>query len=554
MSFPSNTRGAVACEIRLASDVGAQILKEGGSAADTIIATTLAVGTVVSYHAGIGGGGFAIVKEPDGDYQSLDFRSAAPAALTSDLLLGKPGATGVGGLSIAVPGELRGFEELHKRYGKLPWKRLFQPSIQLARNGFTLTEDLLHLIRTRPIPHDAPESDRDSYSWIHKHPVLGPMYTKDGLFLPIGATITRPNFARTLELIADQGVDVFYQGELARGIVDAVNAEGGVLTLGDMKNYRVHQTKPLSLTYKGKFKVTTSSAPASGGILLLALNILSNYTDVGGPGSIVDSHRMIESLKFAFAHRALLGDTEFVTGLENLQEQFLKPEFGRALHSKILEDSTLSSEAYDTSGLQPSREDHGTSSIVVADSNGLVIAITTTLTLWWGSRIVVPSSDIVLNDSIEDFSVEGQSNHFGYRPTPANFVKGNKRPLSSSSPFIIEDVHGQFRYAGGAAGGSRIISCNVQQARNVMDYGMNAAQALAHQRVHDQLSPDETHLETGRFEKDLAVNLDKMGHKIKWLPKAESVGCGISYDPHTGVYHAEGEPRLLGSGGRIVKI
>jgi len=166
--------------------------------------------------------------------------------------------------------------------------------------------------------------------------------------------------------------------------------------------------------------------------------------------------------------------------------------------------------------------------------------------------VVVPSSDIVLNDSIEDFSVEGQSNHFGYLPTSANYVRGNKRPLSSSSPFIIEDSEGRFRYGGGSAGGSRIISCNVQQARNFMDYGMNLADALSHPRLHDQIAPDETHLENGRFDDKFAAELNKMGHKVKWIPKAESVGCGISYDPETGVYQAEGEPRLAASGGRVV--
>ncbi|KAE9397936.1 gamma-glutamyltranspeptidase [Gymnopus androsaceus JB14] len=507
-STSSKSHGAVACELQFASDIGAQILKEGGSAADAIIATALAVGTVASYHSGIGGGGFAIVRQPDGTCRSFDFRSAAPAALTSSMFIGKPGTTGVGGLSVAVPGELRGFDELHKRFGKLPWRRLFQPSIELAKHGFPFNEDLLKLIRNRTVPADAPDSDRDSHSWIHQHSILSRMYTKDGVFLPIGATLIRPKFAHALELIAEHGADIFYEGQLAQGIVDAVAAGAGVMTMDDLKNYKVRETKPLSINYKGKFKVISPSAPASGGVFLLALNILSNYPDVGGPGSIIDSHRMIESLKFAFAHRTLLGD----------------PGFARE-----------------------SSPDHGTSNIVVADSDGLVISITTTITLWWGSRIVVPSSDIVLNDSIEDFSVEGQSNHFGYLPTPANYVRGNKRPLSSSSPFIIEDSKGRFRYGGGAAGGSRIISCNVQQARNFMDYGMSPSEALAHHRLHDQIAPDETHLEIG-----LRITLPAVLMSTHFLPEAESVGCGVSYDPETGFYQAEGEPRLVGSGGTVI--
>ncbi|KAJ4481217.1 gamma-glutamyltranspeptidase [Lentinula aciculospora] len=563
--YSTNSHGAVACELQSASSIGAQILQEGGSAADAIIATTLAVGTVASYHCGIGGGGFAIVRQSDGVYRSLDFRPAAPAALTSVMFIEKPEATSVGGLSVAVPGELRGFQELHRRYGKLPWKRLFQPSIQLARDGFPFTEDLLQASmpftirnKTTPIPKDA-SSDRDlNQSWILKHPILREMYAKDGVFLPIDATLTRPKLARTLELIAEEGADVFYEGQLAKDLVDAVVADGGVMTLDDIKNYKIRETKPLSVNYKGKFKITSPSAPASGGVFLLALNTLSNHSNIRGPGSVVDSHMLIESLKFAYAHRTLLGDPSFILGLDAAQDEFVKPEVGRGIYSKILENSTHPSEMYNTNGFVAPRlaanikSDHGTSNVVVADSDGLVISITTTITLWWGSRIVVPSSDIVLNNSIEDFSVEGQSNHFGYLPTPANYVRGSKRPLSSSSPFIIEDLEGRFRYAGGAAGGSRIISCNVQQARNFMDYGLTPLQALAHHRLHDQIAPNETHLEVGLVDEDVATELERMGHKIRWLPKAESVGCAISYDPDTGTYQAEGEPRLVGSGGRVV--
>ncbi|KAJ3973558.1 gamma-glutamyltranspeptidase [Lentinula raphanica] len=503
MNKPSHPRGAVTCELKSASAI------------DAIIATTLAVGTVASYHSGIGGGGFAIVRQPDGGYRSIDFRSAAPAALTSAMFIGKPEATGVGGLSVAVPGELRGFEELHRKYGRLPWKRLFQPSIELARDGFLLTEDLMRLIRTNTLPKATSDL---SHSWILKHPILREMYTKNGSFLPIGSILTRPKLAHALELIAENGADVFYNGQLAKDLVDSVAAEGGVMTLDDLKNYRVRETQPLSIDYKGKYRITSSSAPVSRGVSLLALT--------------VDSYLMIESLKFAYAQRTLLGDPNFVHGLEAAQDEWTKSEVGRDLYSRILHDSTLPSELYNINRSDNTvKPDHGTSNIVAVDSGGLVISITTTITLWWGSRIVVPSSEIVLNDSIEDFS---QSNHFGYLPTPANYVEGNKRPLSSSSPFIIEDCEGRFRYAGGAAGGSRIISCNVQQARNFM------------------IAPNETHLEEGLVNGEVAAALEKMGHKIKWLPRAGSVGCAISYDPEIGLYQAEGEPRLAESGGQVI--
>ncbi|KAL1692293.1 gamma-glutamyltranspeptidase [Schizophyllum commune] len=549
------SRGAIASENKLASAIGAQILREGGSAIDAAIATTLAVGTLCSDNSGIGGGGFALIRTPKGDHESLNFRPSAPAAVTSKMYLDHPGASAVGGLAVAVPGELRGFEAMHKKYGKLPWSRLFEPSIKLARDGFPLTEDMARVVNVKT---RAPDSDDPKSSWVYSHPTLSQWLTRDGELLPIGTLLTRPAYANTFETIAKEGADAFYIGDIAQGIVDAVQAEGGVMTMKDLRAYEVRSVEPLSAQFRGH-KITSVGAPASGAVVLAALNILNNFDDVGGPESVKDAHRIIESLKHAFAHRTLLGDPMFVPGLDAAQREFISPERGRMLRAKIDDTKVHAPSEYRAEGFQTVKTDgrievkmdNGTSHIVAADASGLVVSLTTTITLYWGSRIIVPSLGIVLNDSMEDFSVEGVSNFWGYLPTPANYIEGNKRPLSSTSPFIIEDAQGRFRYAGGAAGGSRIVSCNVQHIRNVLDYNMDPADALAFPRLHDQIAPPETHLEEG-WDRGIAAELERLGHRMKWVPVAPTTACGVSYNPDTDEWEAAGEPRRKVAGGEVV--
>ncbi|KAL1743931.1 gamma-glutamyltranspeptidase [Schizophyllum fasciatum] len=549
------SRGAIASENRVASAIGAQILRDGGSAIDAAIATTLAVGTLCSDNSGIGGGGFALIRTPEGLHESLNFRPAAPAAVNSKMYSDKPGASAVGGLAVAVPGEIRGFEAMHRKYGRLPWSRLFEPSIKLAREGFPLTEDTARVVNVKT---RAPNSIDPKSSWVYTHPTLSQWLTREGELLPIGTTLTRPEYAHTLEKIAEEGASAFYSGEIAQGIVNAVKTEGGVMTLEDLRGYEAREVEPLSVHYRGH-KITSVGAPASGAVVLAALNILDNFEDIGGPHSVKDAHRMIESLKHAFAHRTLLGDPMFVPGLDAAQREFICPARGRLLRAKIDDSKVYAPSEYTAEGFRTVKTncrieikmDHGTSHIVAADASGLVVSLTTTITLHWGSRIIVHSSGIVLNDSMEDFSVEGVSNFWGYLPTPANYIEGGKRPLSSTSPFIIEDARGRFRYAGGAAGGSRIVSCNVQQIRNVLDYDMDPAETLAHPRLHDQIAPQETHLEEG-WKRETAADLQKLGHQVKWLPVAPTTACGVSYNPDTGEWKAAGEPRRIAAGGEVV--
>ncbi|KIY64157.1 gamma-glutamyltranspeptidase [Cylindrobasidium torrendii FP15055 ss-10] len=571
MSSGSSTkysRGAVVSESQIASDIGAEILKEGGSAADAIIATILAIGTVDSFHSGIGGGGFALVRDSKGRKFCLDFRSAAPRGVDSSTYEDKPATlTEYGGLAVAVPGELRGFEELHKRWGKLPWARLVQPSIELARHGFEADAD-----HFRILARTFKEGEHESTSWVREHPILGPWYfTPEGNFKPVGSKITRPEFATTLEKIAKGGAKAFYTGELAQGMVDAVQKDDGKLSLEDLTDFQAKYTEPLSIDYKG-YKITSAGAPASGAACLTALNVLKHFPSPVGPGSVEDNHRMIEALKWAYAHRGELGDPRYVDGLGGVmnsdgsftkgkQRDWISEDYGKAIYEKLIntDDGLGGVEGgkardpkwYSPESLSIAKNDSGTSHIIVGDASGLVISITTTITLTWGSRVIVPDSGIVLNDTMEDFSVKGRPNVFGLPPTPANYIKPGKRALSSSSPFIIEDSQGRFVYSGGAAGGSRIVSCNAQQARNFLDYGMTPEQALNHPRLHDQLIPKQTLLEPGHSA-TLEKGLAERGHPVTRIPVATSTAAAISYNPDTDVWMYASEPRIRCGGGTVV--
>ncbi|KAF9004973.1 gamma-glutamyltranspeptidase [Hymenopellis radicata] len=466
--MPKSNLGAVACE----STIAARILEDAQMPSSRR-------SSLWALWMGIGGGGFALVRT--------------------------------------------GLEAVHGKYGRLPWARVVEPAVKLARDGFPWVEDHLRIVKKNLPPGSTDLAD----SWIHTHPVLSKMFTRNGEFVPF-------EFADTLQTIAEHGVDAFCTGPIAQSMVDAANAEGGKLTLDDFKSFEVKYTKPRSINYKG-FKVTAPCAPASGAVVLLALSVLSNFTDSDGPVSVNDTHRLIEAMKWAYAHRTMLGDPRFVAGLEEKQERWVDPALGKRLAEGIDEGKTFPVEHYNADGIEV-KDDHGTSHVIVGDADGLVIAVTTTVTLMWGSRIIVPSTGIVLNDNMEDFSVEGRPNYFGIRPQVSNYIVGGKRPLSSTSP--------------------RIVSCNIQHARNVLVSKRTSASllltpsrtTLRRAQLHDQLLPNETHLEPLHDEA-----LRQRGHKTKRISgtsssRATSTACGVAYDPERDVWQAAGEPRIFNAG------
>ncbi|KAK8865895.1 gamma-glutamyltransferase [Kwoniella newhampshirensis] len=544
--------GAVCSEQIRASEIGTSILAAGGNAADAIIATIIAVNTLAPFHSDIGGGGFAIIRTTSGDVDSLDFRHTAPAAASSEFYKNPEVSTAVGGAAVAVPGEIRGLEALHQKYGRLEWRKLFEPSIKLAEEGCEVRGDLYDFLTKECVP---PSSPNLAGSWMEKDPMYASLF-HNGQALPIGSTWKRPEYARTLERIAREGADAFYHGEIAEAIVNAVKERGGLMTVEDLRNYRVNWNTPLSVKYRD-YTLWAPPAPASGAIWLSAMGMLSTF-EPAGAGTVTDLHRLTEALRLAYGQRTALGDPAFVPGLEEKQLSWLESQ-ALAKRAKMISDDKTHNPDYYKPPKVEIVNDHGTSNITVADSEGLVISITTTVGLNWGSHIMVPGFGMVLNDSMDDFSVEGRPNGTGYEPQVANYVYGGKRPLSSSCPYIVVDSTGKVVLSGGAAGGSTIISCNVQVARNILDYDMSAAEALRANRLHNQILPNWSEVEKSSTHQGITVDgfseeqgkgLEEKGHVLKWVDKNRSTPCAIKFLSGGG-WEPQGDPRKHDSGGSV---
>ncbi|KAF8708122.1 Gamma-glutamyltranspeptidase Ggt1, partial [Rhizoctonia solani] len=525
--------GAVATEIKQCSDLGVELLKKGGNAADAMIGAQLCVGTVAAYHSGIGGGGFMLVRSPNGTYETIDFREFAPGAATELMYVNKTGSPSqVGGLAVAVPGELRGFEALHKRHGKLPWKKIFEPVIKLSK-GFEVSRELAKVLA-------------GNLTYITEDPLWAAVYAPNGKVAVAGQTIRRPTYAKTLQRIANEGVNAFYTGSIAKNIISTAQNNGGVITLEDLEKYQVVIRKPVQIKYRN-YTITSCPAPSSGIIALSALGILENF-DISNSSSInTTTHLLDEAIKFAYGQRMSIGDPAFVKNVTDLQTFYLQKSTSKELADKISLSTTFPSYYYNPDNYTAQRES-GTSHLVAADASGLVVSLTSTVNYYFGSQLMTKDG-IILNDEMDDFSTPGTSNGFGYIATPANYIAPYKRPLSSISPTIVEDNEGNFRFATGAAGGSRIITATLQSLWHVLDRGMDVQSAINFPRLHDQIVPLTTTFEY-TYDNSTTAYMAALGHNVSWVAPGQSVVQGVTRD-RNGVFAAASDGRKLDSGATI---
>ncbi|ROV92547.1 hypothetical protein VMCG_08942 [Cytospora schulzeri] len=496
------SHGAVASESTICSQIGIDLLKRGGNAADALVGTNLCVGVIGMYHSGIGGGGFALVRDADGNYETIDYREAAPAAAYEDMYKGNPEAAVWGGLSVAVPGELRGLEYLHKKYGLLPWRAVVNPAVYVARHGFGVTEDL---VRYMSFAIKGPRGN-----FLVEDPVWAEDFAPNGTLLQLGDTITRKRYADTLEKIGRHGADIFYKGELAKSMVKLVQETNGTLTMDDMTSYSALAKRPITIDFRG-FKLYSTGAPSSGSIMLSMLKTMEQYPQSDLADTNLTTHRFIESMRFAYGARLELGDPAYVTDIEAFEDALLSVPKAQSVRHRINDSSTLPVREYDPGALFPA-ETHGTSHIVAADASGIAISSTTTVNLLFGAQIMTPDSGIILNDEMDDFSIPGVRNSFGFAPSAANFIRPGKRPMSSITPIIAEHPNGTVFFIAGAAGGSRIISATTQTAWHLLEHGMNMTEAMAAPRVHDQLIPNQAEFEWSFDNGTIGAMVEK-GHK-----------------------------------------
>jgi gamma-glutamyltranspeptidase/glutathione hydrolase len=527
---------AVASDHPLASAAGVAALKAGGNAVDAACATALALGVLHPDGSGIGGGGFAVIwvaKEKKA--YALDFRERAPAAITPARFLkdGKPvpGLSSEGGLAVAVPGEVRGLGDMVKRWGKRPWSACVEPAQKMAQKGvpvsWRLARSLAALSQTQT-------------------PFADPVFTK--MFVSPTppaekAILKRPELAATLAKLRAQGPGAFYKGPIAAEIVKAVAAAGGVITAEDLAGYTSTERAPLETTYRG-LKILTMPPSSSGGVALIeTLGILSaRYPQ---PGDLPPAregapylHSLTESFKHAFADRArFLGDTDFV----NVDvARLTSPAYAAELAKRIKPTGVLASDAYGTLGAPPAaHKDGGTTHLSVIDAAGNAVALTTTVNLSFGAKLVAGKTGIVLNDQMDDFVMQvGVPNAFGLIGNEQNAVAPGKRPLSSMTPTVVL-AGDKVKLVVGGAGGPNIITSTTQVLLNVVDWKMDAQAAVTAPRIHHQWFPDVLNVEPA-VPREAAAALEKGGNKVKEIPGSGKVNLLVRTD--SGI-DAAAEPR-----------
>jgi len=496
--------GMVVSSQRLASQVGAEILKAGGNAIDAAVAVGYAEAVVNPCCGNIGGGGFMVLHLAVGRDRFVNFRETAPAGATERMYLDArgdpiPGASLFGYKAVAVPGTVRGLDAALTKYGTMPRAAVMAPAIRLAREGFVLSR-----------------SDTDIIDYAAKRfrgdPVLAGIFLRqDGSNLQPGDRLVQTDLATTLDAIAKDGPDAFYRGRIPAAIEAASKVGGGILTADDFAHYEVIETPPLYCSYRG-YVFALAPPPSGGGTTMCEiLNILEGY-DMGALGfhSAASVHVMAEAMRHAFRDRnTYLGDPHFVN---NPLERLLSKTYAATIRDQILPDKAMPSEEVPL-GTEP-HEKTETTHYSVVDQYGNAVSVTYTINGLFGAMVMAPGTGFLLNDEMDDFTIKpGAPNLFGLVQGRANLIEPGKRPLSSMAPTLVAR-NGKILLVLGSPGGSRIITITLEAALNIIDYGMDPQQAVDAPRLHQQWLPDELYFEPYALSPDTERLLRAMGYKL----------------------------------------
>ena len=487
----------------LASQAGLSILQKGGNAVDASIAVQFALAVVYPGAGNIGGGGFMVARFNDGSVDALDYREAAPAKATTNMYIGETGEADselstAGHLASGVPGTVAGLEAAHKKYGKLEWKELVQPAIDLAIKGFTLTEkEAAGLNRVAEV--------FKKYSTVSPDQFLKEKWVA-------GDSIWNKDLGHTLELIRDHGRAGFYEGSTAANIVAEMERGNGLISHDDLKAYEAKWRTPLTSTYKGH-KIISMPPPSSGGVALMQLlNSISAYpVNEWGWNSVKSTHLIVEAERRAYADRAYyLGDPDFVkVPVSELTSLAYSTNRMASFNPEAATPSTAVSE-----GAIAMKESEETTHLSIVDKEGNAVAVTTTLNGGYGSKVIVAGSGFLLNNEMDDFSAKpGVPNMYGAVGGEANKIEPGKRMLSSMTPTIVEK-DGKLLMVVGTPGGTTIITSVFQIIVDVIDHKMGMQEAVNAKRFHSQWLPDMVFNEQGAFTEEDSLQLVKMGHKF----------------------------------------
>lgn len=529
-------KGGIACESRVCSQIGIDLLARGGNAVDAWVGTQLCVGIIGMHHSGLGGGGFALIRDGSGNYTVIDYREAAPAAAFQDMYQGNVRGSVFGGLAAAVPGELRGLELAHRRFGRLSWKAVVHPAAHVARHGFEVTQDQVRYMDSAV--HYA------EWDFLVEDPSWAIDFAPTGKRVQLGDTMTRKRYADTLDAVADGGADAFYTGAIANYTIAAIRGENGTMTLDDLTDYEAIVRQPVNITYRG-YKLWSSGAPSSGAVALSTLKTMETYPAEETADKDLTLHRFIEAMRFAYGAHQQLGDPEYVDGIDVVEEVMLSASGAAATRKHISDAASQPVEHYLTHPFY-APESHGTSHVVAVDGDGMAVSSTTTVNTLYGNLIMVPETGVILNNEMNDFSIPGRSNEFGYAPSPANYIRPGKRPLSSITPVIAEHPNGTLYVTVGAAGGSRIISSTTQVVWHVLEQGWTMSEAIKEPRFHDQLMPNTVAFEYS-YNNQSTASMSRKKHNVSWVREGVSAVQGIRITKDA--FEAVGETRQKNSAG-----
>ncbi|URQ61050.1 gamma-glutamyltransferase [Pantoea alhagi] len=527
-------QGMVASVDETATQIGVDILRQGGNAVDAAVAVGFALAVTHPQAGNLGGGGFMLLRTASGRTTAIDFREVAPARASRDMFLDKQGNADsklslTSPLASGTPGTVAGFALAAQKYGTLPLSQLVQPAVELARKGI--------------IVNDALADDLNSYG---KEVLLSHENSKAIFFKPDGTPyqkgerLVQANLAHSLSLIAQQGADAFYKGEIADQIAAEMAQHGGLISKADLASYRAIERQPISGSYRG-YQVFSMPPPSSGGIhIVQILNILENF-DLAkmGFGSADAMQVMAEAEKYAYADRSeYLGDPDFV---KVPWQALTSKAYAKSLAQQIDIAKARPSTEIKPGKLEP-YESNQTTHFSVVDKQGNAVAVTYTLNTNFGSGIVAGKSGILLNNEMDDFSARpGTPNVYGLVGGEANAVQPGKRPLSSMSPTIVAK-DGKTWLVTGSPGGSRIITTVLQMVVNSIDFGMNVAEATNAPRFHHQWLPDQLRVEKG-FSPDTLKLLSAKAQNVEVLPAMGSTQS-IMIGPD-GMLYGASDPRTV---------
>ncbi len=496
-------QGMVVSTHPVASEIGLAILKKGGNAIDAAVAVNFALAVCHPSAGNIGGGGFLVYRDKSGNVKALDYREKAPSAANRDMYLdaeGKiiPGKSMTGIFSVGVPGTVAGMHEMHDKLGKLPWKVLLQPAVELASKGLLLTD------------REARGLNRQRVEFLKENPGKTYLLSEEGKEWKAGDLIVQADLAASMERIARKKSSGFYRGQTASLIVKEMKGKNGLITKKDLKNYQAIWRTPIKSQYKN-YQIIGMPPPSSGGVALAQLlQMVAPYTiKKWGPSSDSTIQVMVEAERRVYADRSnWLGDPDFVKVPVNelIDPMYTSSRMGQMNFNQATKSSDI------LAGVFPGYESPETTHYSIVDGEGNAVSITTTLNNSYGSKVFVGGAGFLLNDEMDDFSAKaGSPNLYGLIGSKANEIQPNKRMLSSMTPTIVEE-NGQLKMVVGTPGGATIITSVFQVVLNTLEMGMNMQQAVEYPRFHHQWMPDKITAEPARFSEAQQERLKAKGY------------------------------------------